>query len=415
MPEALPDTTSAVMDTALQKHSNGDLDQCGFKRKKDGESAKPRTNGREDQRKILAEDDKEKEAAMLITEEEKKEEAESAKLTFEENDLMTEVDGVWILRKNLDRYKSRMNESVTPAQKKNIQKFFHGMLENRLKEDERLQLNGIEKNESKPKENEDDSIPYKKKVECTPTERYTCKYNPKNVKRAIEHTASLVESFLQENESKLVNSSNQKKDVQCSVQEIFDGMCKEDKFMTNYNEFWIYRCVVPLLKKLKDKKIKEIKAARIEAKNEPRLTDKEEMDLNKIMYHKMKKESMKVIANIEYSIMERVHSKTHQAANELWNIGKDKKNLYKESKPLVLIHRTRRARRDGKKKKNKKEIVEDKKDSNMVHFWGVLVHKKNLRSLEKLNAKLCRTTTLSLMERKRRLQVAARMASRYRV
>ncbi|KAK3871444.1 hypothetical protein Pcinc_023429 [Petrolisthes cinctipes] len=414
MPGASPYTTSAVMDTSLRECSNGDLDQCRFKSKKDGESAKPRTNGREDQRKILAEDDKEKEAVMLNAEEKIKEEAESAKLTFEENDLMTEVDGVWILRKNLDRYKSRMNETVTPAQKRNIQKFFHGMLENRLKENERRQLNDIEKNESKPKENEDDSIPYKKKVECTPTECYTCKYNPKNVNRAIEHTASLVENFLQENESNLVNASNQTKAVQSCVQEIFDGMCKEDKFMTNYNEFWIYRCDIPLLKKLKDKKIKEIKVGRIEAKNESSLTDKEKQVLKKFMYHKTRMENLKVMANIEYSIMKRVHSKTHLAANELWNIGKDKKNLFKESKPLVLIHRTKRARRDGKKK-NKKEIVEDKKDSNMVHFWGVLVHKKNLRSLEKLNAKLCRTTTLSLIDRKRRLQVAARMAGRYKV
>lgn len=42
----------------------------------------------------------------------KKKENDSDALAYEENDLMTEVDGVWILKDSLDRYKSRMADET---------------------------------------------------------------------------------------------------------------------------------------------------------------------------------------------------------------------------------------------------------------------------------------------------------------
>lgn len=284
----------------------------------------------------------------------------------------------------------------TPEEKTKIQKFFHGMLENRLKENNRIQLEELEKDKSTPKEVEDEvedestPIQIENKVILCQTNTRGPPRRRQDIKWGMEDTVDLVHRYFQANEGKLdelANKPQQEKAVAEVVLKIYDIMREENYLMTRFRGAWMYRCDADKLKEKQDEKIDEIKFTRTEDRDAKNLTEEEECVLENFMYNRVQKVKRRVKDDIKYSIMEKLHAKANPVIEKPVTKGKKRKteseNFFIAGVPLVLVKKQKSLKTIRKKGSggNKKVIEEP----DRVSFWGVSVRKKYHGYLENLN------------------------------
>lgn len=291
----------------------------------------------------------------------------------------------------------------TPEEKTKIQKFFNGMLENRLKENNRRQLEELEKEKDTPKQGEDESTPKQDEDESTPDQKENevtlCPTNtrgpprrPNDIKWGMEDTADLVHRYFQVNTSELEeveNNPQKEKAVTKIVSKIYDKMREENYLMTQFRGAWMYRYDADKLKEKQDEKILEIKSARTENRDAKNLTEEEQNELNDFMYNRVQKVKRRVRSDIRYRILEILHARAHPVIEkpETNNNKKKRKteneNFYIAGVPLVLVKKQKSLKTNRKKGAGGNKRPKEKPE--MVSFWGVDVKKKYHGYLENLN------------------------------